>query len=59
MRRDPFEDTLATPSDACREYARNAGHDHPESPWILTPWDTWERNPAYQGPAVPHPDTRE
>jgi hypothetical protein len=56
---DPFEDTLATPSDARREYARNAGHDNPESPWILTPWDTWERNPAYQGPPVPHPDTQD
>lgn len=47
---------LATYSDACREYARNYGMDHPEHAWVLTPWDTWERNPAYIGPRMPHPE---
>jgi hypothetical protein len=47
----------ATQSDACREYARNAGSDRPDKPWILTPWDTWERNPNYSGPPVTwHPE---
>ena len=52
------EDRLATPTEACREYARNVGSEHPERPWILTDRDTWERNPFYDGPAVPHPDDR-
>lgn len=50
------EDRLATPQEAAREYGRNAGMDNPDRPWILTPWDTWERNPCYQGPPAPHPE---
>lgn len=42
--------------DAAREYARNVGMDNPDRAWILTDWDTWERNPFYQGPPVPHPE---
>ena len=49
-------DELATPADACREYAANVGADHPDRAWILTDFDTWERNPFYHGPAVPHPE---
>jgi len=49
-------DQLATPADACREYAANVGADHPDRAWILTDYDTWERNPFYNGPAVPHPE---
>lgn len=45
------EDRFATPTDACREYARNVGSDRPDRPWILTNYDTWERNPYYRGPA--------
>ena len=51
-----YEDRLATKTDACREYACNVGADHPERAWILTDYDTWERNPHYHGPAVPHPE---
>lgn len=54
---DPFENDLATPAEACREYARNYGSEHPERPWILTDFDTWERNPYYHGPEVPHPES--
>ncbi len=49
-------DHVATYSEACREYASNAGSERPQQAWILTPWDTWERNPSYRGPAVPHPE---
>jgi hypothetical protein len=45
-----------TTQDACREYARNYGADHPDKAWILTDWDTWESNPFYQGPPIPHPE---
>jgi len=50
------EDHLATPAEACREYARNVGEQHRDRAWILTDWDTWERNPYYHGPAQPHPE---
>lgn len=47
---------VATYSEAMSEYARNAGVDDPEREWILTPWDTWHRNPTYTGPRGPHPE---
>ncbi len=47
---------LATYDDARAEFARNAGSDRPDSEWILTPFDTWERNPAYCGPKGRHPE---
>ncbi len=46
----------ATPMDACREYALNAGRERTESAWILTDFDAWMPNPFYQGPPVPHPE---
>ena len=47
---------LATPSEACKEYARNVGAEVPDRAWILTDYDTWERNPFYQGSPQPHPE---
>ena len=47
---------LATMSDAVREHARNVGMDNPDQAWILSPYDSWERNPCYRGPPVPHPE---
>lgn len=47
---------LATNSEALAEYALNAGRENPGRQWILTPWDTWERNPAYAGPPQRHPE---
>jgi len=41
---------------AVLEYAREHGRQDPERAWISTPFDTWERNPAYTGPPVPHPE---
>lgn len=43
-------------SMAVAEYAREHGRQRPEAAWILSPFDTWERNPAYSGPPVPHPE---
>jgi hypothetical protein len=45
------EDRCATPAEACREYAHNVGQDNHDWAWILTDWDTWERNPFFNGPA--------
>jgi len=49
------DDHLATPTEACREWARNVGEDFPDRQWLLTDYDTWERNPHYHGPAQEHP----
>jgi hypothetical protein len=46
----------ATPADACREAAYNAGMDSPERPWILTDWDVWMPNPHFVGDRGPHPE---
>lgn len=57
MKNDYYEaDCIATPYEACKEYARNYGMDHPNSAWILTDFDTWEPNPFYSGPPVQHPE---
>ena len=53
---DEQDSRLASDSEANREYARNAGAEDPTRAWILTPWDSWERNPSYHGPDVPHPE---
>jgi hypothetical protein len=50
------EGRLATPGEAVKEYARNVGAERPEQAWILTHYDTWERNPFYAGPPVRHPE---
>lgn len=47
---------LATPADAVREYTRNVGAEHAGQMWILSPYDSWERNPFYTGPVQPHPE---
>lgn len=51
-----LDERLATPADAVKEYARNVGMDDTSRAWILSHYDTWERNPFYTGPAVPHPE---
>lgn len=43
--------------EACREYALNVGRDNPDQAWIVTPLDTYERNPFYRGAPQPHPET--
>lgn len=47
---------LATETDACYEFARNVGFDNPDHEWILTPFDSWVRNPAYTGKPGRHPE---
>jgi hypothetical protein len=42
------------------DYTRLVGEEFREREWILTPLNTWERNPFYTGPQTPHPvDCRE
>ena len=44
---------------AVLEYAREHGREQTQRAWILSPFDTWEPNPAYRGPPVPHPESDE
>jgi hypothetical protein len=48
---------LATPDDALREFARNAGRERPGEAWLLHDWDVWVANPFYSGPPVRHPES--
>lgn len=43
-------------SAALNQYAAVYGAEDPQQAWIATPFDTWERNPFYQGPPVRHPE---
>jgi hypothetical protein len=42
---------------AVAQYASVYGEEDKERAWILSPFDTWEKNPHYTGPAVPDPET--
>lgn len=40
------------------------GETNPGKPWVLTPFDTWEPNPYYDGSkgpfeSIPHPESDE
>lgn len=54
----PFNDPgpAATIGQAVAEYALNVGYEDQDREWILSPYDSWERNPFYQGPPGPHPE---
>lgn len=43
-------------SDAVREWAWSVGRDYPNAQWLLSSYDTWERNPHYRGPEQRHPE---
>jgi hypothetical protein len=43
-------------SEALHQYASAHGAERPQCAWILSPFDTWERNPYYNGPEVAHPE---
>lgn len=47
----------ATISDAAREHTSWVGAEHPDTAWILSPYDIWERNPHWNGKGDGrHPD---
>lgn len=50
---------LATRSQAVSEWAWNVGRERLGDAWLLSDYDTWERNPHYTGPDVPHPESDE
>ena len=42
--------------EAVREWTWNVGQDRSDQQWILSDYDTWERNPHYTGPDQGHPE---
>lgn len=42
--------------EAVDEWIRNVGRDRPDHPWILSNYDTWHKNPFYNGPPRRHPE---
>ena len=43
-------------SEGIAEQVQIFGAEMPERQWILTGWDTWERNPFYHGEEQQHPE---
>jgi len=41
---------------ALHQYAEAYGEERPNVEYILSPYDTWLRNPYYTGAPGPHPD---
>lgn len=41
---------------ALNQYASAYGEADQAAAWILSPFDSWERNPHYRGPPVHHPE---
>jgi hypothetical protein len=40
---------FATMSDAAAEYVINVGRENRDREWILSPFDSWHRNPFFDG----------
>ena len=41
---------------AVREWAWVVGAEVPDRQWLLSDYDSWERNPHYRGPDQGHPE---
>lgn len=46
-------------SEALHQYAGVYGEDRSDEEWILSPFDSWERNPHYKGIPGRHPEDDE
>jgi hypothetical protein len=42
--------------EAIEEQKQIFGMENPDKQWILTSWDSWEKNPCYSGPDQRHPE---
>ena len=42
--------------EAVREWVWTVGQDRSDQQWVLSAYDTWERNPHYRGPDQGHPE---
>jgi len=43
-------------SEALHQYAGVYGEDRSDQEWILSPFDSWEKNPHYKGEPGRHPE---
>ena len=43
-------------SEGIAEQVQIFGMENQNRQWILSGWDTWERNPYYSGPEQQHPE---
>ena len=50
---------VASISEVAAYQAAVDGEFQPEVEWILSSWDSWERNPYYTGKPGPHPEEEE
>ena len=39
-----------------KEWAHNVGAEYPDREWLLSDYDSWERNPHYRGVPGRHPE---
>lgn len=42
--------------EAIRQWAWVVGQDRQDQQWILSDYDSWEKNPYYRGPDQGHPE---
>lgn len=50
------ENKLANMQEAVREWVWIVGKDNPDQQWLLSNYNTWEKNPYYRGPIEKHPE---
>jgi hypothetical protein len=50
------EQAMSFMREAVREWVWIVGQDRSDQQWILSSYDTWERNPHYTGADQPHPE---
>jgi hypothetical protein len=50
--------TIATEAEAVNEWVHNVGYEdcYKDRQWILSSYDSWERNPYYSGHDQTHPE---
>jgi hypothetical protein len=54
---EDYEDSRpVTTAEAVREWAWVVGAERLDQQWLLSDYDTWERNPHYAGPDQRHPE---
>jgi hypothetical protein len=50
------EQRMSYMQEAVREWVWTVGQDRSDQQWVLSAYDTWERNPHYTGPDQGHPE---
>ena len=47
---------MTTIQEAVNEFTEIVGRENQDRQWILSSYDSWERNPFYRGEDQPHPE---